>query len=276
MRYVAAMAVLAAAAGAARADEVVLRNGARFEGQVQEGKDTVTVVMDIGTMTFKKIDVAKIDRGPSALSEFDAKLAELKADDLDAQYRLAMWARKKLLDQRATRLLEEILERDPEHARAREALGYIRVDGRWLTEDQVKIQKGLVYFRGGWTSQEMADEIRRIEAERDAELSRIAALESMRLKEIEAEGAIERRLLEEANYYDYNFPRTVFLYGGFGYNRLNCQPRRRDHCGNGPLIPSHFPVVTSVQGPVVKPVVAAPSRPAPAAAGRPAPVARRN
>src|SRR5262245_22656570 len=222
MRYVAAVAVLAAAAGAARADEVVLRNGARFEGQVHESKDSVTVVMDFGSMTFKKIDVARIDRGPSALAEFDAKIAELKADDLDGRYRLAMWARRKLLDQRATRLLEEILERDPEHAGAREALGYTRHDGRWLTEDQVKIQKGLTYFRGGWTSQEMADEIRRIEAERDAELSKIAAMESMRLKEIEAEGAVERRLLEEAAYYDYNnwFPRTVFLYGGGGFNRF--------------------------------------------------------
>ena len=228
MRYVTALAMLAVAAGAARADEVVLRNGARFEGQVVEGKDSVTVVMDFGTMTFKKVDVRRIDRGPSAMSEFDAKAAELKSDDLDGKYKLAMWARQKQLDQRAKGLFEEILARDPEHAGAREALGYRRHEGRWMTEDEINLLNGLVYFRGGWMRREVADEIRRLEVERDNELSRIAALQAARLKEIEAETDAQRRLQDADRYNDdyYYYPRAVVIYGGWGFNRINCQPKR--------------------------------------------------
>jgi hypothetical protein len=77
----ATLAFLAAAAGAARADEVVLRNGARFEGEVKESGNSVIVKMDFGTITFRKMDVARIERGHSALQEFDAALEKLKDGD---------------------------------------------------------------------------------------------------------------------------------------------------------------------------------------------------
>ena len=197
MKYTAAAVAFAAIAGSAHADEVVLRNGARFEGQVRESGDTVTVVMDFGSMTFRKMDVAKIDRGPSALVEFDAKVVLLKADDLDGKYRLAMWALKKDLLQRARNLLEDILSRHPDHAGAREALGYRRVGDRWLTEEEHKAEQGLVLFRGEWVGREMADEIRRIEAERASELARIAAEEAATIRILQAE-AREARIQEEA------------------------------------------------------------------------------
>ena len=228
MRHLAAMAMLAVAASAAVADEVVLRNGARFEGQVKESGDTVTVVMDFGSITFKKMDVARIERGASALSEFDAKVTELKSDDLEGRYKLGLWAKQKGLDQRAQRLFEEILVRNPDHAGARESLGYRRHGNRWLTEDEVRIEKGLTLFRGEWIRREVADDIRRIESERAAESSRYAELETLRIRAAEAEAAVYRAR-EEASQaraqadYDswYRQPLVVFRYIPF---RRPCPP----------------------------------------------------
>src|SRR5689334_23522077 len=214
MKYLAA-AILVAAAGPARADEVVLRNGARFEGQVKENGDTVTVVMDFGSMTFKKIDVARIDRGQSALHEFDAKVAELKGTDIEGRYKLGVWAKHKQLEHRARRLFEEVLERDPDHAGARAELGYRRVGTRWVGEDEWKAELGLVLFRGEWVKHETADEIRRIEAERAAEIAKISAIESMRIKVVEAEAAAARaqeeaaRARARAEYDDYYYQPSI-------------------------------------------------------------------
>src|SRR5258705_853632 len=115
MRSFAVLAILAAMAGSAKADEVVLRNGARFEGQVRESGDSVVVTMDFGTITFRKMDVARIERGTSSLAEFDAKYAELKGDDLEGRYRLGLWARSKELTQRARKGFEEMLGPNPNH-----------------------------------------------------------------------------------------------------------------------------------------------------------------
>jgi hypothetical protein len=238
MRHLAAVAILAAAAGAARADEVVLRNGARFEGEVREGKDTVTVVMDFGTITFKRIDVARIDRGASALTEFDAKIAELKSDDLDGRYKLALWARHKGLDHRARQTFEEILVRDPEHAGAREALGYRKVEGRWLSEDEIRTARGEVLFRGEWISREVADHIRKIEAERAAESSRIAEVERLRIRVAEAEAAAYRaredaaRERATADYDDYYYRRPVVFYRWYANPDFSCRPRTPLNLGN--------------------------------------------
>jgi len=192
MRHFAALAILAAASGTALADEVVLRNGARFEGEVRESGDSVVVIMDFGSITFRKIDVARIERGTSTLTEFDAKLAELKGEDLEGKYRLALWARSKELGHRARKLFEEILVRNPDHDGARAALGYRKYDGRWMTDDEIKIAQGYIIFRGEWIRREIADSIQQEEARRAAESARYDDMERLRIRAEEAEAAAAR------------------------------------------------------------------------------------
>ncbi len=230
MRHLAAVAILAAAAGAARADEVVLRNGARFEGQVKESGNTVTVVMDFGSMTFKKMDVARIERGVSALTEFDTKVTALKADDLEGKFTLAVWARNKDLHHRARKLFEEVLLRDPDHAGAREALGYRKHEGRWLTDDEIRIERGLVLFRGEWVKREVAEEIRRADAERAAMQARQAEIDLLRVRAAEAEAAAARARedAERARYsrdYDDYYRRPIYFYPFPRYWHCDIRPR---------------------------------------------------
>ena len=262
MRHVAALAVLLGASLPALADEVVLRNGARFEGDVRESKDTVTVVMDFGSITFKRIDVARIERGPSAILVFDGRLVLLKPDDLDGRFELAMWALDNHLDQRATSLLEHILKRDPNHAGAREALGYRRHQGKWVTEEEYYREQGLVPFRGEWMKREIVEEIARLEAQKEAELRREVELEMMRYRVAEAEAAAAqaqedaaRAQAEAEAYIDSGYYRAAYF---FSWNRpgVCVTPQRPLFMGNAAFLPGKCP-----------PVKCAPPKPAPVKGG---------
>jgi len=256
MKPLTTLAALLVASIPALADEVVLRNGARFEGDVRESKDTVTVVMDFGSITFKRIDVARIDRGPSPILVFDGRLVLLKGDDHDGRFDLAMWAREHHLDQRATKLLESILERNPEHAPTREALGYLKHKGRWVTEEAYYLEQGLVPFRGEWMKKEIVEEIARLEAEKEAELQREVEIEMLRHRVAEAEAAAAQAQEEAAQaqaeaeaYADSGYYRTAYF---FSWRRpVVCTPQRPLFMGNAAFLPAKCP---PAKPPVAKPV----------------------
>jgi hypothetical protein len=178
MRYALSALFLAAAALPAAADELVLKNGARIEGRITDAGSVVTVEMDMGTVTFRRSEVAKIVLGPSALQEFDEKVRALKAGDVDGRRKLAVWARQRELTNRSRELLQEILVLDPDHAEARADLGYQKHDGRWMTEAEVRAARGLVHFRGAWVKQSEAEAVLQQEADRAARV----ALESEMVK----------------------------------------------------------------------------------------------
>lgn len=164
-------ALFALAALPAAADELFLKNGSRVEGKIVEAGNTVIVEMDVGTVTFRRSEVARIVLGPSALQEFDDKVRALKADDLDGRHRLALWARQRDLGNRARQLLEDIIVSDPDHAAARAELGYRKHEGRWMTEAEVRAAQGLVLFRGAWVKQSEAQAVLQQEAEREGRLA---------------------------------------------------------------------------------------------------------
>ncbi|HTF56109.1 MAG TPA: hypothetical protein VK661_02480 [Planctomycetota bacterium] len=235
MRQIAALVVLAAAAGAARADEVVLRNGARFEGQVRESGDSVVVTMDFGSITFRKMDVARIERGASSLAEFDAKYAELKGDDIEGRYRLGLWARSKELAQRARKVFEEILVRNPDHEGARAALGFRKYDGRWMTEDEIRIAQGYIVFRGEWIRRDIADSIQQDEARRFVESARFDEVERLRIRAEEAEAAAARARAEASRACgDPDYP-DIVSYRRILYPRFYFRPWPKPACPVKPV-----------------------------------------
>jgi hypothetical protein len=196
MRRLAVLATLALAAPAA-ADEVVLRNGAVFSGIVREEGDRVVVQLDFGTMTFKKIDVRSIVRSDDPLKEFDQKVRA--AEGAQGHYEVAMWARDKGLTTRSNEVLKKVLAIDPEHEGARKALGFEKVDGKWLEGDELMVARGFVKYNGRWLKRETAERLlegdravavetdrrqleqRAIDAQREVELAKIA-LERQRLE----------------------------------------------------------------------------------------------
>jgi hypothetical protein len=204
---------------AALADEVVLKNGSAFSGVVREEGDRVIVEMDFGTMSFKKVDVRTISRnGEDLLSQFQQKVRT--ATDVKSMMELAAWARDKGLTARAAELYRKVLVLDPDQAEARKALGYERVNGLWLTGDELMTARGFVKVGGRWMAKDTAQQVldqeaaARIENDRLAQLRRESdqrheqemtkiALERERLE-------LEKRMLEEGD-------RWWWRHGGWAY-----------------------------------------------------------
>lgn len=79
MKYLLASCLLLALPAAA--DEVVLRNGARFSGVVTRENGRVHVRMEVGEITFAAMDVASVRFGEDAAAP---RAAETPAKDVDA------------------------------------------------------------------------------------------------------------------------------------------------------------------------------------------------
>lgn len=181
----------------ASADEVVLRNGSVFSGEVRESEGEVTVRFDLGTITFKRSEVRSITRSEDPIKELERRLAG--ARDTAGRYEVARWAREQGLATRANEILRKLLELDPDHEGARRALGYERFEGSWLDGDAAMVARGFVKHGGRWLKRETAEQMLaqearlRIEEERRASAERIAeawrAVETARL-------AVEREKLE--------------------------------------------------------------------------------
>jgi hypothetical protein len=159
-------------ASAAFADEVVLRNGSAFSGIVREDGDRVIVEMDYGTMTFKKVDVRSISRGEDVISQFQEKAKA--ATDVKGMMELAAWARDKGLSGRASELYRKVIALDPDQAEARRLLGYEKVNGLWLTGDELMTARGFVKIGGRWMSKDLADRVLEQEAQGRIETDRLA------------------------------------------------------------------------------------------------------
>jgi len=69
---------------------------------------------------------------------------------VDGHWQLAEWCRENFLRNQREVHLRRILEFDPDHAQARNVLGYQRVGDRWLTRTQRMQERGMVRHGNRW------------------------------------------------------------------------------------------------------------------------------
>ncbi len=222
VRYFILPAVLAAGTST-WADEVVLRNGAVFSGVVREDGDRVVVQLDFGSMTFKRIDVRSITRSDDPLKEFNQKLQA--AQGAPGHYDLAMWARDKGLTTKSNEVLKKVIALDPDHAEARKALGYEKVEGSWLEGDELKVARGFVKYNGRWLRRETAERLledeKRVSVEADRRKIEQRAIDAQREVEL-ARIALERERLEAARERCSGSWSGGYLWGGWVPSACRC------------------------------------------------------
>jgi hypothetical protein len=207
-----ALWVSLAIAGPALADEITLKNGASFTGIVREEGDRVTVELDFGTMTFKRVDVRAIVKAVDPMKEFEEKLKT--STDKKGLYELAVWAREKGLGTRSTELLKKVIALDPDHEGARKLLGYEKVNGRWLTADEANEARGLVKYDGRWLPREMVERMQLDDKQIKLELDRLATEERIE----SARRAVELAQIQAAKekvgpLYGYGYPALGYSLG---------------------------------------------------------------
>lgn len=149
---------LLVAAPAALADDVVLKNGGKLEGKARKDGDTVVVDTGAGEVRLRGDEVASITPAPTRLDLYRERAAAARKDDASAQVELATWCRDKGLLDLEKKHLRAAIALDADHAEARKRLGYLRYDGRWLTEDEYRRARGLVKVGNEWlTSAEVRE-----------------------------------------------------------------------------------------------------------------------
>ena len=102
----------------------------------------------------------RFDQLPDLLAE-DSRLAEYQhrrdktPNTVDGQLALARWCAEHKLDDRARAHLTAVLEIDPQHPQARQLLGFRKVDGVWLSQEEIQqaairaqqVEKGLAQWK---------------------------------------------------------------------------------------------------------------------------------
>jgi len=102
---------------------------------------------------------------PGLRQEFEERLKKIDPTDTKALYDLSVWCGEKRLKKERQKVLEMILDVDPEHEKANRGLGRVRYEGKWLTpadRDALVAAKraetmralGLVKYKGSWITRE--------------------------------------------------------------------------------------------------------------------------
>jgi hypothetical protein len=207
---------LVLAAGAARADEVILTNGRRLTGTARVAPDgTVEVHSAAGSVGLPAHLVARIERSETFEQRVAAVRAALPKGDAEALFQLASWCAAEGASTLARRLYREVLILDPDHAGARRALGFRRFENRWVSDEEYHALKGEVLYRGAWRP---AVEVDRLLA-RETALAQLAAERqreaAWRALEAAGEARLETELARQASLaYEPFYPYPYGFYPG--------------------------------------------------------------
>jgi len=204
------------------ADEVFLKGAGSISGQIVEQTETmVTVNVGGGVMGVPMSRVERIVKARHPLDDYAERSGRLGPQDVDGWRQLARWATQQGLSAQTLQAYQNVLAVVPNDAEAKEAQGFVLLDGRWVTEEESYRARGFVKYDGEWMTpaeaqlleQNAAADQARQDAEqraRDAETAKLLA-ESRAAKAAERAADERARELEDAGW-----SQPVY-WGGWGY-----------------------------------------------------------
>jgi hypothetical protein len=143
------------------ADTIRLEGGRTIRGQILDEKSTseslvVKLQVGNGEVTVARSQIQEVVRENDPVEDYDA-IKEKYADTAEDQFALAIWCETHKLARQRRIHLQRVIELDPEHVQAREKLGFVRRDGKWMTPNELKEAKGLVKFGGRYVTPQERD-----------------------------------------------------------------------------------------------------------------------
>ena len=127
---------------------MTLKNGKVLEGKVRREGGRVIIQTAAGELSLEASEVKEIDAGPSAQDLYLEKRKSVKG--ADGHLDLGDWCKDNDLRKEARRHWRKAIEIDTDHEDARDRLGFVREDGKWMTRDEAMEAKGLVKVKGKW------------------------------------------------------------------------------------------------------------------------------
>lgn len=175
--------------GRVSADVVQLRGGGQVEGAVKRidpGKAPYAVV-EVDDRVRVAIPESQINRVAEAesLAEYRQKVASTPAE-AEQHYELARWCKQNQLNAQYRYHLQVTIKLDPDHSRARTALGYANDEGRWIRLPDLQKSRGMIAVGGKYR---LPAEVMITQNKADAETkSKAWQLEVARLKKLIVRG----------------------------------------------------------------------------------------
>jgi hypothetical protein len=147
-------AAIAVAASYCHADTFHLTTGGRIEGTLLNPEQAPRESYVIETTTGGRITLqADQVENVVALSPVEKQYLALLPRmpmTVEGLWAMAEWCRESGLNQERETHLQHLLTLDPEHKPARLALGYNKIDGKWIQPDEHMRSLGYVRFGGAW------------------------------------------------------------------------------------------------------------------------------
>jgi len=136
----------------ASAEVFVLSNGGRVVGELlnsdQLPRQTYVIkVQHGGEVTLTAAQVKQILHQRPEELEYE-KICPRYGDTIEEQWALAEWCRERYLVDQRKKHLERIIQLDPDHEKARRALGQTLRNGKWMTQKQWMTKQGYRLYRG--------------------------------------------------------------------------------------------------------------------------------
>ncbi|MGA2063934.1 MAG: HEAT repeat domain-containing protein [Thermoguttaceae bacterium] len=146
--------LLWAMARPATAEIFVLSSGGRIEGELvnPDEKPRRTYVVKLiagGQVTLQADQVQQVVSVRPEVAEYE-KVRPNYPDTAEGQWNLAQWCRDHKLPAQRTTHLRRVIELDPDHVEARRLLGYNKIEGQWMTQDEWMIKQGYVKYKNQW------------------------------------------------------------------------------------------------------------------------------
>ena len=148
----AACALLCAIPRTAFSEIVLLKSGARVEGEVlnpmRQKDDLLEVVPVEGLkLTLAPTQVKGVLVQSKVLKEYEGAAAGM-ADTVEAHLAMAQWCLDAGLTDQRKYHLGQVIKHDPNHEAVRAALGYSKIGSTWMTQDEYMRRRGYI-LKGG-------------------------------------------------------------------------------------------------------------------------------
>jgi hypothetical protein len=138
----------------ASGDQFSLKGGGQLRGDLVDPQQENPEHLEIRTPGGGRILLAATEvLDAELLSAEERQYQELlpkMPDTVEGMWAMAEWCRKNRLDEQRTFHLEQILQQQRDHKGARAALGYTKVNDRWIITDDWRLEQGFVRVGATW------------------------------------------------------------------------------------------------------------------------------
>ena len=153
-------------------DIIHFKDGRKIEGEIiSKDQEKVQIKTRFGTKEFLLTEIESIEEKKTKEEEYKDRLEKTDSTDVEALISLAKWCKEQKLESQSKKHLKDIIKLDPNQEEAREMLGYVKFEGKWVLKKELealqaekereeKLAAGLVEYNGEWLPKEDVEKLK--------------------------------------------------------------------------------------------------------------------